>query len=207
MGAVFGIGSAARLLEVPAATIRTWERRYGVVVPTRTRGGHRVYSSEQMEQLRFVAARLREGMRPAEAHRLLLEGAADGAGLELELPADPRSPATAREALDGFASDQPDELRFNLRLLVSELVGNSIRHAAAGNGHAAPIRVRATRGEERIQVQVIDSGDFDWTAAPRSEGGRGLPLVAALADRWGLTFAEGTIAWFELALAPATLDS
>jgi hypothetical protein len=41
---------------------------------------------------------------------------------------------------------------------------------------------------------------FDWEK-PRSRGGdsgRGLPLVAALADRWGLTFEEGTTAWLEL---------
>lgn len=206
MGAVFGIGSAARLLRVPAATIRTWERRYGVVVPTRTRGGHRIYSNEQMEQLRFVAARLAEGMRPAEAHRLLIEsGAAPDDGrraIELELPAVARAPGEARHALDQFAADQPESLRFNLRLLVTELVGNSVRHA--GIDDAATVRVRATRREDRIQVQVIDRGcGFDWTRPPRSEGGCGLPLVAALAVRWGLTFDRGTIAWFELDLASA----
>lgn len=205
MGAVFGIGSAARLLRVPAATIRTWERRYGAVVPTRTRGGHRVYSDEQMEQLRFVAARLAEGMRPAEAHRLLIatwgsEPAADGAAeLELDLPAVPEAPAAARRAIDDFAPDQPDGFRFDLRLLVSELVGNSVRHSDGGEG--ATIRVRAARRDGRIQVQVIDHGPgFDWTRPTRSDGGRGLPLVAALADRWGLTFDGGTIAWFELDL-------
>ncbi|HET7045018.1 MAG TPA: MerR family transcriptional regulator [Gaiellaceae bacterium] len=204
MAAVFGIGSAARLLRVPAATIRTWERRYGVVVPTRTRGGHRVYSHEQMEQLRYVAARLAEGMRPSEAHRLLREaGPASPAGaraLELELPAAPQAPANARHALEHLAADQPDGVRFNLRLLVDELVGNSVRHAGSDDG--ATVRVRASRRDGRIQVQVIDRGcGFDWTRAPRAEGGRGLPLVAALADRWGLTFDRGTTAWFELELA------
>jgi DNA-binding transcriptional MerR regulator len=206
VGAVFGIGSAARLLHVPAATIRTWERRYGVVVPTRTRGGHRVYSSEQMEQLRFVAERLAEGMRPSEAHRLLREiGPAprvDADGIELELPAAAQAPGTARHALEEFVADEPESLRFNLRLLVSELVGNSVRHAATGDG--ATVTVRASRGDGRIQVQVIDRGrGFDWTRSPRTEGGRGLPLVAALADRWGLTFDGGTVAWFELDLPRA----
>lgn len=212
---MFGIGSAARLLRVPAATIRTWERRYGVVVPIRTRGGHRVYSDEQLEQLRFVAARLAEGMRPAEAHRLLIEtwgqDVQDGT-IDLELPARADAQGSARRALDALAPDQPESVRFNLRLIASELVGNSVRHA--GRDEAATVRLRASRRGGRIQVQVVDRGPgFDWTRQPRAEGGRGLPLVAALADRWGLTFDGGTIAWFELELhgaarrARATLDA
>jgi DNA-binding transcriptional MerR regulator len=212
VGAVFGIGSAARLLRVPAATIRTWERRYGVVVPARTSGGHRVYSREQMEQLRFVAERLAEGMRPSEAHRLLLEiGGPAVDELDVELPAGPEAPASARRLLDRLAADQPESVRFNLRLLASELVGNSVRHSHPDAG--TTVRLRAARRDGRIQVQVIDRGPgFDWTRQRRPDGGRGLPLVAALADRWGLTFEGGTIAWFELALdggngAAATPDA
>lgn len=68
---VYGIGAAARLVGIPAATIRTWEDRYGGVTPTRTDGGRRMYSHEQLDTLQFLADRMREGMQPAEAHRLL----------------------------------------------------------------------------------------------------------------------------------------
>jgi DNA-binding transcriptional MerR regulator len=67
------------MLELSAATIRTWETRYGLVVPNRSDGGQRLYSREQVEQLRFVREHVTAGRRPAEAHRLLSERLAQGA--------------------------------------------------------------------------------------------------------------------------------
>ena len=43
------------MLGVPAATIRNWEQRYATIVPERSPGGHRLYSRDQVEQLRFIA--------------------------------------------------------------------------------------------------------------------------------------------------------
>ena len=134
-------------------------------------------------------------MRPGEAYRLL-----HGSSLALEaaFPATTRAPEAARRALDGFAAALPDEVRFNVRLLVSELVANAVRHAGAGGD--GQIRVTARTGPQRVHVEVSDDGEgFDWRSLPpNGDGGRGLPLVAALADRWGLTFEGGTTAWFEL---------
>ena len=70
---VFSISAVARMLGVPAATIRSWEDRYRLVVPARTPSGHRLYRRDQMEQLRFVRARMAEGLSAADAHRLLAE--------------------------------------------------------------------------------------------------------------------------------------
>jgi DNA-binding transcriptional MerR regulator len=67
------------MLDLSPATIRTWETRYARVVPQRSQGGQRLYSRDQVDQLRFVKARLAEGRRPAEAHRLLADGVASGA--------------------------------------------------------------------------------------------------------------------------------
>jgi DNA-binding transcriptional MerR regulator len=61
------------MLGVPVATIRTWEDRYNLVVPERNASGHRLYSREQLEQLRFVRASMVEGATAADAHRLLAE--------------------------------------------------------------------------------------------------------------------------------------
>jgi DNA-binding transcriptional MerR regulator len=61
------------MLDVPAATIRTWEDRYRLVVPERNASGHRLYRRDQVEQLRFVRARMAEGLGAADAHRLLAE--------------------------------------------------------------------------------------------------------------------------------------
>jgi DNA-binding transcriptional MerR regulator len=193
---VFTIGSASRLLRVPVATIRTWERRYNLIVPARSAGGQRLYTRGQLEQLRFIAERVAGGMRPGEAHRLLRTDDDDVRTLRLELTAAAPAAGEARHAVDRLAAGLPDDLRFRLRLLVSELVANSVRH-----GRTETVRIAARLAGDLVHVDVSDNGSgFDWEK-PRSrdgDGGRGLPLVAALADRWGLTFEGGTTAWFEL---------
>jgi DNA-binding transcriptional MerR regulator len=69
--AAYSIGAVARMVRVPPATLRTWEERYAVVQPVRSAGGHRLYSRQDVERLRFVADRVREGISPGDAHRLL----------------------------------------------------------------------------------------------------------------------------------------
>jgi CheY-like chemotaxis protein len=66
------------MLDIPSATLRTWEERYGLPVPERSPGGHRLYTRDQIDQLRFVTTQLAEGMAPADAHRLLAERLAAG---------------------------------------------------------------------------------------------------------------------------------
>lgn len=69
--ATYSIGAVARMVRVPPATLRTWEERYAVVQPVRSAGGHRLYTRQDVERLRFVADRVREGISPGDAHRLL----------------------------------------------------------------------------------------------------------------------------------------
>ena len=78
---VFSIGAVARALGVPAPTLRTWEERYGVVVPLRSPAGHRLYSRQQLEQLRFLRDGISSGLSSADAHRLLRERLDGGVGL------------------------------------------------------------------------------------------------------------------------------
>jgi CheY-like chemotaxis protein len=75
---VYSIGAVARMLEIPAATIRNWEGRYATIVPERSSGGHRLYSRDQVEQLRFIATQVARGLSAADAHRLLSEQRQDG---------------------------------------------------------------------------------------------------------------------------------
>ena len=75
---MYSIGAVARMLDIPAATIRNWEERYESIVPERSSGGHRVYSRDDVEQLRYVAAQVADGMSAADAHRLLAERIAGG---------------------------------------------------------------------------------------------------------------------------------
>lgn len=66
------------MVDIPAATIRNWEERYGLVKPARSQGGHRLYSRGHVDQLRFLKVEIEKGLQPAEAHRLLGERLAAG---------------------------------------------------------------------------------------------------------------------------------
>ena len=78
---LYSIGAVSRMLGIPTATLRTWQDRYGVVVPERSPGGHRLYSRRQVEQLRFLRDQSAAGRSSADAHRLLQERLATGAAL------------------------------------------------------------------------------------------------------------------------------
>ncbi len=68
---LYSIGAAAKIIDVPAATLRAWEDRYGVVKPIRSEGAQRLYSRNQVEQLKFIKAQMDAGASAADAHRLL----------------------------------------------------------------------------------------------------------------------------------------
>jgi anti-sigma regulatory factor (Ser/Thr protein kinase) len=125
-----------------------------------------------------------------------------GVAMELFLDPTPPSAGSARRALHSAAifgaADEPDAL-----LLVSELVTNSIVHAGHSGGDA--IRVRAANDGSTTRVEVCDRARGATLPAMRPEpppyatGGRGLLLVDALSDRWGMdTCGRGTCVWFEL---------
>ncbi len=50
----YPIGAVVRLTGISAHVLRMWERRHGVVIPTRTAGNHRLYSEEDVERLRLL---------------------------------------------------------------------------------------------------------------------------------------------------------
>lgn len=75
---LYSIGALARMLGTPPTTLRSWEERYGVVVPERTAGSQRLYSRDQLDQLRFVCRQIAVGLSAADAHRALAERLAAG---------------------------------------------------------------------------------------------------------------------------------
>ena len=97
------------------------------------------------------------------------------------------------------------QVAFDVRLLVSELVANSVRHA----GLAEPTdRVKLELSDSRLRVEVRDPGEVRVPRrGPRSsavEGGRGLQIVAAIAHRWGIDRDEPIAVWFEIDLERTT---
>ncbi len=74
-GASVRIGELARRAGIPAATLRAWERRYGIVDPQRTEAGYRLYTDEDERRLRAMIALIERGLAPAEAARQVLREA------------------------------------------------------------------------------------------------------------------------------------
>jgi len=122
---------------------------------------------------------------------------------KIELSGGPEAVAVARHAIEELAVRHDLPRVDDLRLLVSELVTNSVLHGGAGTGDRVELRVR--RPNSIVRVEVIDGGD-SWAETLRSTaldsdqpaGGWGLMLVRALADRWGVESDGGTCVWFEL---------
>jgi anti-sigma regulatory factor (Ser/Thr protein kinase) len=119
-------------------------------------------------------------------------------GLTLRLPGDAEASAKARRALGKLRGDLDPPLMETLRLLVTELVTNSVRHTGA---HTIVLRILV--GRSAVWTEVTDAGpgfDPPGSAAAATDGtGWGLFLVERLADRWGVNQSDaGTKVWFEL---------
>ncbi len=68
---LYNIGIVSRMTGIPVATLRVWERRYGFPSSVRTPGGHRLCSEKEVIRLRWVKARVDEGMQTGQAIRAL----------------------------------------------------------------------------------------------------------------------------------------
>jgi DNA-binding transcriptional MerR regulator len=75
---LYNIGVVARMTGLSMATLRAWERRYDFPVAERTAGGHRLFSEEDVMRLRWVKARIDEGMQTAQAIQALHHQEATG---------------------------------------------------------------------------------------------------------------------------------
>src|SRR5579884_4414519 len=64
------IGELSRRLGVTPEVLRAWERRYGLLSPTRTEGGFRLYGEDDEQRVRRMLEHLEQGVSAAEAARL-----------------------------------------------------------------------------------------------------------------------------------------
>ncbi|MEW2077676.1 ATP-binding protein [Streptomyces sp. NPDC013433] len=119
---------------------------------------------------------------------------------EVPLPSRPESAATARRLVQvvvlrewGLTAKTAEDAV----LLVSELVGNAVRHTGA---RVFGLRMRHRRGWIRIEVRDPSRGlPCLMPVQEMDTSGRGLFLVDKLADRWGVDLLpRGKTTWFEI---------
>lgn len=139
-----------------------------------------------------------DGADAAEAAAGVLDLLGDPSVAEVHLASRPESASTARRlALSVIRLWGLPQYGDTVELLVSELVGNAVRHTGArGFG----LRMRRRRGWVRVEVRdpsralpcLLPVHDLDIS-------GRGLFLVDRLSDRWGVDLQpRGKTSWFEL---------
>jgi len=125
--------------------------------------------------------------------------------LEVGVTAGEQAPAVARAAVERWLSGRVSARLFDdVRLLVSELVTNSVRHAHLTSD--ATIRVSVAMSDSVLRLEVENPGEGAIAAVPPDweyGGGFGLYLVAILAERWGSTNDGNTCVWAELAVSAA----
>jgi anti-sigma regulatory factor (Ser/Thr protein kinase) len=120
--------------------------------------------------------------------------------ISVRFEAGPSAAASARNALIVIDDRLHPAAMEDVRLLVSELVTNSVRHSRTGAGETIGLDVSVARGT--VRVEVCDDG-VGFEPRPRQPGqskagGWGLFLVEKLADRWGVVRNHITRVWFEI---------
>ncbi len=98
-GPALSVAAVARRLGVAPATLRTWDRRYGLGPSEHMAGAHRRYSSGDVRRLLVMRRLTLEGVAPSEAARAAL-AAPDDAGPDPHVP-------SMTEVMDAYASAEP----------------------------------------------------------------------------------------------------
>ncbi|WP_312978470.1 MerR family transcriptional regulator [Atlantibacter sp.] len=75
--ALYTIGEVAELCDINPVTLRAWQRRYGLVKPQRTDGGHRLFNESDIDRIREIKQWVDNGVQVSKVKSLLLTDAQD----------------------------------------------------------------------------------------------------------------------------------
>ncbi len=120
---------------------------------------------------------------------------------ERSFPNAPESVTHARRYTLEQLGNVPPDVADMVAVMTSELTTNCIRHAGS------EFTIRIDRSPNEVRVAVTDSGPGDpvvRSPRPTEPSGRGLRIVRALADNWGIVRSHGSGAktvWFMVATA------
>jgi DNA-binding transcriptional MerR regulator len=195
---VYSIGAAAKIVDVPTATLRAWEDRYGVIKPKRSEGSQRLYSRNQVEQLKFIKSQMDAGVSAADAHRLLSRELAAG-----RAPAWVREPSGEAKPLILLAERDPYAAELAEYLLRTE--GYDVSIAT----DAKQIRLLfAERSPDLVVIDLLISGGAGFRLCSELTAESAIQVLAvASIDAADEALAAGASAFLRKPLEPLALVS
>lgn len=183
LGPALSVAGAARGLGVAAATLRSWERRYGLAPSLHTKGGHRRYGPTDLARLQVMHRLVREGVPPAEAARVAIRTRIDPEQAAVSGP------------YSALLGGPPDE---DGTPVAGALAGvhDEAAVGSSGGGHVLPMprRTRSARGLARAAMALDSHACHRAVEASLTASGTVAtwedlirPVLSAIGDKWAET--------------------
>jgi DNA-binding transcriptional MerR regulator len=124
---LFNIGAVSRMTDISETTLRVWERRYDFPNSTRSAGGHRLYSKQDVARLQWVKLRIDEGMQTGQAIRALQHTEREGGSMPVPLSAQPFAAGEGhRDALGKYHERLLDALLLHDAELSNQILAEAL---------------------------------------------------------------------------------
>lgn len=176
-GPLLGVMGAARVLGIATATLRSWDRRYGLTPSVHTKGGHRRYNPQDMARLQAMGRMVRAGVPPAEAARSCLALPSDTLN-SADSPDVQRQPGNTR-LLDPSRQSSPD-LENSAAYSASAVETNGLSQAVSHRPVGSDSQIRRLPVAKLQPGRALSPDDDAGDAASCPE--RGLARAAAALD-------------------------
>ena len=182
----YRINAVSEMTGVPAATLRAWERRYGLPDPQRTDSSYRVYDDTDVALIRRVRELCDAGMAPSEAAKAVLEE--EASAQEPPMPANTADPWRASvdaivQAVERFEPGQTESaLRHAMALGSASLVFDRVLAPAMKHIGDAWERGDMSVAQEHFASRVLEGAASTMLRlVKRDDAGRKV-LLACFAD-------------------------
>jgi DNA-binding transcriptional MerR regulator len=179
---LYSIGEVARICGINPVTLRAWQRRYGLLKPQRTEGGHRLFNDDDLDTIRTILGWINRGI-PVGQVKSLLEGKVEAL------------PGGWSQGEHRLLTALQDGRSNKVRQLIIEL-GREYPAASFVNNILRPLRERLSSGDSRLLMMrsqldglIIEHAVMCMNAARKRPG------PPATLTGWGHT--DSTELWLE----------